>query len=114
GASTAIPPSRRFPFWFVSMGGGYKPGTVSVGFVNDPEMPSPVVKAKAIGHITTQGFAIGCVGAYEMQNTNNGYSARPFVYIAERSPSPGIESAWAPATAQAILNDEGSVVRVVH
>jgi prepilin-type N-terminal cleavage/methylation domain-containing protein len=114
GPSSAIPPSRRFPFWSVSMGQYYRSGTVSVAFAGDPEIASPSTKARATGYVTTLGAAAGCVGAYGVDDVSSGYKARPFVYVAERSQAPGFDTAWAPATAQAILNDDGLVVRVVH
>jgi hypothetical protein len=114
GPSSAIPPSRRFPFWAVSMGQNYAPGTVSIGFASDPEIPNPSTPAKAKGYVTTLGAAAGCVGAFVVDDMSSGYKVRPFAYVDERSPPPGSETAWAPATAQAILNDEGLVVRVVH
>ncbi len=107
------PPSRGFPFQFVSMGSDYTGKTVQVGFANDSEVPGPTVPASAIGHLTTIGPANNTVGAYEVKNTDHRYSARPFVYIQEKPPV-SAPPTFVHATAQAMLNDDGSVVRVVH
>jgi hypothetical protein len=114
GSSASIPPARVFPFQFVSMGSDYSGGsTIDVAFANDPEVGGPSKTAKGIGYLTKIGTVNKSVGAYGVDDPGNGYKTRPFVYLADR-PKPTAPTAPAPATAQAILNDEGSVVRLVH
>ena len=137
GPSDAVAPSRNFPFQFETIGSKYPGSKVDVNLAIDPEATKPTVAAKATGYLTTIGAIPNAVGAYGMDDKGSGYVVRPFAYISNRpekpsgrprprprpTPNPTAPSThktvdfavtFVPATAQAILNDDGSVVRVVH
>ncbi len=109
--------SRRiYPFAFISMGGGYSGSSQPVKFLSDPEIQPPNNQAQATANLRTVAGLNGVVVSYTNDaanvdpNIDRRYYARPFVYVAatpQNTPS-------TPATAQAILNDDGRVVRVVH
>ncbi|MCI0333764.1 MAG: type II secretion system GspH family protein [Planctomycetes bacterium] len=99
------PSQRIYPYPIVSIGRGYS-GNGGVTFVTDPEVGgSNNARWEAV--LAATG---GAVISYALQNANNlgaGYDVRPFAYVDD-------EPNGVPATAQAMLNDEGQVVRVVH
>ena len=94
---------RTFPFSLVSFGSGYSGGDCM--FVVDPELTTPAgfLAARANGTLMN-----GSIVSYKVDRSNlgNAYSFRPFVYVDDNSVRP--------ATARAMLNDQGQVVRVVH
>ena len=98
--------SRNFPYAFVSIGSGYQGDNVDV--VLDPDVrmmpapPTPIDDAE----ITANLGPMDSVLSYTIDEPGNGYRARPFVYVADQSNTV--------ATASAMLNDEGQVVRVTH
>ena len=102
-------PSRMFPFALASTGSGYQGGQVR--FQPDPELAGPGNAAQASPHFVNVAPLGRLVNAYSArpanyQNTNRQYSSRPFAYVDGNSNTP--------ATARAILNDEGEVVHVVR
>jgi prepilin-type N-terminal cleavage/methylation domain-containing protein len=102
---------RKYAFAMISAGGGYAGSTADVTVVNDPEVGQPAGSsaAKAEANILP---ASGSVISYTNDPQNyvisvpRRYAVRPFAYVDKTSS--------APATAQVMLNDDGSVVRVVH
>jgi prepilin-type N-terminal cleavage/methylation domain-containing protein len=113
GPSTTKPPTRSFPFQFVSMGSDYSGTTVKIGLANDPELPAPSQLAKATGYLTNIGNVRNAVATYGVDTNGTNYAARPFVFIEEQPPAQA-PATFVQATAQAMLNDDGSVVRIVH
>jgi len=109
--STPANSRRMFPYAAVSMGSGYSGSLARLAFVADPEAARPTgASGNAKGDANLRN---GAAISYAMDGTNNYtlvpdrlYSAPPFVYLDEPSATP--------ATARAILNKEGAVVRVVH
>jgi type II secretory pathway pseudopilin PulG len=115
--------SRRiFPFAMVSSGGGYSGDTESVTFFSDTELDDPADDGtKAVAQAVTQQFSLSALSnldryvqnyVIDPANTSpsaaNTYLTRPFAFVQAES------STGTPATARAILNDEGQVVHVVH
>jgi prepilin-type N-terminal cleavage/methylation domain-containing protein len=103
---------RIFPYPMASWGGGYSGSTADVEFVPDPEVGKTGPAAKATAHIASVAGAPPAVVAYSIDapadytDPTRRYKVRPFAFVNK--------SANVPATAQAMLNDEGGVVRVVH
>jgi prepilin-type N-terminal cleavage/methylation domain-containing protein len=98
---------REFPYPMVSFGAGCPNSTTSMAFVSDPEYQRPI-DAKATAHTQNIGPLNGLVTSYTTDPNNPGqYFARPFTYISNTPADP-------PATANAVLDDDGHVVRVVH
>ncbi|MCI0492616.1 MAG: type II secretion system GspH family protein [Planctomycetes bacterium] len=93
-------PSRIFPYAAVSWGEQYAGDTVSL--VVDPEAGSSSTTADVSANVNTNGTVV----SYTVVNPGDGYTTRPLAYVDEDS---GVS-----ATANAMLNDEGHVVRVVH
>jgi hypothetical protein len=106
-------PSRRiFPYPLVSFGSGYQGNSADVAFVPDPEIGPSGSQAEAVANLMPipplTGVAVSyTIDAGNLNNPSSYYLTRPFAYV-EAAPS-GV-----PSTAQAILNDAGQVVRVVH
>jgi prepilin-type N-terminal cleavage/methylation domain-containing protein len=105
-------PQRTYPYAFVSTGAGYSGNMGTVAFVSDSEIPEPSDSARASANFVNVGAPLNkIVASYSVrtQNVNNlsrRYNVRPFVYVDEDSANA--------ATAQAVLNEVGEVVRVVH
>jgi hypothetical protein len=97
--SGAKPVAREYPFALISVGSSYSGITSNVLFVPDPEIGTSA-KAKAAAN-----HPGGSVVSYTVSNTGK-YFARPFAFVDADS--------TAVATAQAILNDDGEVVRIIH
>lgn len=112
GPSNSDPPARVYPFPLVSFGRDYSGGTQTVEFVMDPEItPAPNPKAQATAYTQNAGLLSGLVVAYAVDPANytgvdRKYPVRPFAYLRTKKSNP--------ATAQAMLNEQGQVVRVVH
>lgn len=110
--SGSNPSKRIYPFPMVSVGSGYSGSTADVNFVADPEAvrpPGASNDAKAPANIVgtvAVSYTVDPLN-YTQSDQSRRYSAPPFAYI-DKTPS-GV-----PATAQAMLNDDGQVVRVVH
>ena len=111
-ASGQKPIGREFPFAVVSTGSEY--GGDNVVFVLDPDVAAdlppnpPFVAASAKANIANNAFVSGYVASYSINNPdspNGPYPVRPLAYVDEDSTTV--------ATARAMLNDEGKVVRVV-
>lgn len=101
-------PNRRFPYPIVSLGSGYSGSSIDLAFVSDPEISRSSGSAQATANIQNAGALNGLVFSYTVDPARSSpFVARPFVYV--DSPPTG-----APATSNAMLNDEGQVVRVVH
>jgi hypothetical protein len=104
GASGA---TRAYPYPMVSWGRGYDDGDLV--FVIDPEMEAvasqPIQPAAGEAEAGAPA-SISPLTKYTVTNTGGGYPVRPFVYPESESEQP--------ATANAILNEAGAVVRVVH
>ena len=97
--------TRIYPFALESRGSGYSNGTEDVTFVSDPDIGPPGTNARFKANIASTSvvsYSNDAPGLY-----TDRYQARPFAYVDKR-PSE------VPATAQAMLNDDGAVVRVVH
>lgn len=100
---------RQFPYAITSAGSGYSGSSANVRFVMDPDNgfspPSNAAQAQA-------NILNGSVATYSVDSANYSdphdrrYPVRPFAHV--DGPAPAI------ATAQAMLNDAGEVVRVVH
>lgn len=90
---------REFPFALISTGSGYSNGTQNVQFVIDPEASAPVPAAQATANVLN-----GQVVSYTVTTPGSNYSTRPFAYVNADS--------LTLATAQVMLNDSQSVVRV--
>ncbi len=90
--------ARLYPFAALSTGSGYSNGD-ALRFVQDPDYAVPTAATATITAVN---------GAAVVYNVNNrgGYSARPFAYI-NATPT-------APATARAILNENGQLAYVSH
>jgi hypothetical protein len=115
GSGATSPSVRRFAFAAISTGSGYSGGNAPVQFVRDAELPAPLTPAQATARLTSLGSLSGMVGAYSINatnlnplpaNRNFNYSIRPFAFVDE----PGDTT----ATANAMLNDQGQVIRVIH
>jgi prepilin-type N-terminal cleavage/methylation domain-containing protein len=106
GSGGSNPGRRIFPYPLASIGNGYS-GTADIEFVSDPEVGKTGPDAQATAHINS-----GAAVAYSIDAPANytdpmrQYKVRPFAFVNDQSS--------VPATAQAILNDDGAVVRVVH
>jgi prepilin-type N-terminal cleavage/methylation domain-containing protein len=103
---------RTFPFAVASIGSGYTGG--SVNFVLDPEIADAYTvadpaQATAIRDSNAAANVNNYISAYTIANpddANGPYRLRPFAFVASNSGTV--------ATARAMLNDEGKVVRVVY
>src|SRR5262249_34468314 len=93
----------------------YTPTNGTLAFANDPEVLPPTTPARATSyHWESPGLVEpSSMGAYAMDDTGSGYRARPFAYI-DKPPNPSPPGDFDPATAHAMLNDEGKVVRLIH
>ncbi|MEQ8847970.1 prepilin-type N-terminal cleavage/methylation domain-containing protein [Botrimarina sp.] len=111
-ASNLAPSYRAFPYP-VASGGRFNAGPIGLSFVNDIEVPPPGDPAafrSVVAPIPGAGSARSVV-AYEPTDDqilaqNRRYSVRPFVV-------PNYETDT-PATARAILNEDGHVVHVTR
>jgi prepilin-type N-terminal cleavage/methylation domain-containing protein len=104
---------RIYPFPFMSMGVGVSGATQPLGFTSDPDILGPSTQAKATAYLQTVGSLPGVAVAYltdpiSYTDVNRRYNVRPFTYVAGQPKGP------TSATAQAMLNEQGYVVRVVH
>jgi prepilin-type N-terminal cleavage/methylation domain-containing protein len=99
GTGGATPARRIYPHAAISWGSGYKGDEVAT--VVDDEVGGP-----NNAEIIANQDANKSVVSYSIKNRGAGYRTRPFVFLAE--------DCSAPATGQAMLNDNGEVVRVVH
>jgi prepilin-type N-terminal cleavage/methylation domain-containing protein len=107
GSGSSNPPKRVYPFPLVSIGSGYG-GSADVEFEVDPEVPNPGSKAKAEANIVGGAVISYSIDApMNYDDTQRQYDVRPFAYV-DDTPT-GV-----PATAQAVLNEDGAVVRVLH
>ena len=99
-------PSREFPFAVTSVGSGFSGGSVALRLVTDPDLNlSPKTPAKPVGNVDPGSKAIVSYTVPAGQ-AGSDYQVRPFVVVDDKC--------TAIATAQAMLNDDGEVVRVVH
>jgi prepilin-type N-terminal cleavage/methylation domain-containing protein len=93
---------RVYPFPFISMGRGYSGTKEDVGFVSDPEVG---------GSGTAQYEATIDNTVVSSYSTNtplgSGFLVRPFAFVKDPPGAGGM-----PATANAVLNEQGQVVRV--
>lgn len=104
GTGGSNPGTRIYPFPVVSNGSGYSGAKQDVAFVVDPEIGSNT-SAKAEANVLAS--TLGVI-SYTVKTPGNDYQARPFAFV-DKAPSGGV-----PATAWAMLNDDGQVVRVMH
>jgi hypothetical protein len=103
---------RAFPYSAISVGSGHQDNQLVL--ISDRELGGPVDPAVATAklHSASLNFngtdppspLIDFVNAYTVTNPGGGYQSRPFCYLQGGSP----------ATARAILNDNGEVVHVVR
>lgn len=101
---------RRFPFAMESIGSGYTPNNVGLQFVPDPDIQTSPTSPPPIGSVNVVN---GSAVSYSVPSTNydpgvSKYLVRPFVYL-DKPPKGGV-----PATANAMMNDDGQIVRVLH
>lgn len=104
---------RIFPYAVVSTGAGYSGSTADLKFVADPEAGRPTgatQDAKGTANLkngSVYSYSTDAAPAAPMNYTDiqRRYATPPFVYVDKTSS--------VPATAQAILNKDGAVVRVV-
>jgi hypothetical protein len=101
-------PKRLFPYAMVSTGLGYSGGSANVGFIVDPEIGGPA-GADATAHVVNAPVLGGTVASYSVdhqQSLDYPFPVRPLAFVSTDS---GMS-----ATARAMLNDDGVLVRVVH
>lgn len=100
--------NREYPFGAVSIGSGYQGNNLA--FVADPEVVTGGVTVPAVSAVRKSTTGVTeYISTYLLDNPDNAngpYLARPFAY-----PSANSQRL---ATARAMLNDQGKVVRVVH
>jgi hypothetical protein len=109
-AQNANDSKRVFPYALVSIGLGYAGSVKDVVFIQDPEIPRPTgsaTDAEAQAHIVNSAVATYTIDPTVNLDGSRKYSTRPFGYI-DDTPT-GV-----PATVQAMLNDDGEVIRVLH
>ncbi|HJQ81189.1 MAG TPA: prepilin-type N-terminal cleavage/methylation domain-containing protein, partial [Lacipirellulaceae bacterium] len=112
GAGNNSPSTRIFPYPLVSFGSGYQGNKPEVSFVVDPELPgsSPVAEAFAsvVAIPPLSGVAVSyTIDPLNLVSPNCIYDTRPFTFV-------DAQPAGVPSTANAMLSDEGRVIRVVH
>lgn len=101
---------RVYPFPLVSMGIGISPKPKApVSFVCDPEVAAPSTQAQVAAYVQDVGILPALVVAYAVDpvsytDLNRRYPVRPLAFL----------GAICPVTTQAILNDQGQVVRTVY
>jgi hypothetical protein len=107
GTGASNPSRRVYPYPLVSIGAGYSGSSADVTFVADVEVGGPSDDAKATANIAG-GAAVSYLIDSPMNYTepNRRYTVRPFAFVDK--------DASVPATAQAVLNRDGAVVRVLH
>lgn len=98
---------REYPYASISAGSGYT-GTPIVQFVQDSEYTAASPNAQARANLVNVTGLSGIVASYEVSNLGDGYGVRPFAYVNDSSSNIRL------ATARAMLNDDGEVIRVVH
>jgi hypothetical protein len=117
GSGTSAVGTRFFPYPVISQGSGYTGISVGVTFLTDPEIQPPTDSAEAQAMVeqgnrqTATGNIISFTADpanFDTPTNTRRYIVRPFAHIAD-PPTGGV-----PATCNAILNDAGQVVRVVH
>ncbi len=91
--------SRLYPYPIVSL--GIDQTNSNVAIANDRELTAPAPAADVDANLVN-----GNVASYRINNGGTGYQAPPFVYFTE--------DVRYQATARAMLNDEGEIVRVIH
>lgn len=99
--------SRIYPYPMASFGSGYSGNSTPVAFVIDPEFSGPTSPAQVEANMQNAPPLNGLVVSYRVVSNGLGYDVRPLAYI-DDTPD-GV-----PATANAMLNDDGQVVRVIH
>jgi prepilin-type N-terminal cleavage/methylation domain-containing protein len=99
-------PERAFPFSFVSIGRGYSGSNVDVDFMVDPDIGGSGA-AQWEANISATGGAVESYSPATPGNLGIGFLVRPFAFIEDAPGAGGV-----PATANAMLNDQGQVVRV--
>jgi hypothetical protein len=102
---------REFPYAVESLGSGYSGVDEQVRFVADPEVGGPTTVAQATAHLYDLANLGKFVFSYAIVPANltdplRRYASRPLAYVDQESATV--------ATARAMLNDDGEVVRVVH
>jgi type II secretory pathway pseudopilin PulG len=112
GTGASNPSKRIFPYSLVSLGSGYQGSRPDVAFVADPEVAPLGPPAEALANLMPIPPLTGVAVSYtidpgNLTNPNSSYLTRPFAFV-------GAPPAGVPSTAQAMLNDAGRVVRVVH
>jgi prepilin-type N-terminal cleavage/methylation domain-containing protein len=95
--------SRVFPYAMTSYGRGYDNGDVE--FVNDRELGPPADPAQAEARKGTPAQNEPII-EYTIEEPDSNYELRPFLYVKSESQQP--------ATANAMLDDTGRVVRIVY
>jgi prepilin-type N-terminal cleavage/methylation domain-containing protein len=96
---------RDYPYAVVSWGSDYEGDEIE--FVIDQEASAAPVPPEAKAILSSAGGIQDFVARYVMTKAQNlGYAARPFVHVEEDSRRL--------ATARAILDDDGKVVRIIH
>jgi len=108
-AASSKPGRRIYPFAVISNGSGYSGNSGDVKFIADPEIGNPSDPAKATANIglSSKEVVSYTIDPANLSNVNRRYSARPLVFI-DKVPN-GV-----PATAWAMLNNDGEVVRVTQ
>jgi len=99
------PIGREYPFAMISTGSGYSSNSANVRFVEDPDTKmAAVTRAKATANIDPVTKSVVSF-SIDPANVGDRYQAPPFVFVDDKSATI--------ATARAMLNDDGQVVRVV-
>jgi hypothetical protein len=108
GTGSSNPARRIFPYPLVSLGSGYQGNGADLTFTPDPEVRGPTAESRA--NITAGTVVSYTIDPGNLNNPQVVYQTRPFAYV-DTPPAPG---AGMPSTAQAMLNDGGRIIRVVH
>ena len=112
--SGSNPGVREFPFAVASLGSGYSGSSANVVFVPDPDIGGPSSPAQAqanLAMLTGVGkfvlsYTIDPLNLKDPPQPTRRYAARPLAFVKDGSTTV--------ATARAMLNDDGEVVRVVR
>jgi prepilin-type N-terminal cleavage/methylation domain-containing protein len=92
--------SRIYPYPIVSLGADQTDANVAIA--NDPELVAPAPAATVRANLSNDDNVV----SYQITDGSTGYQAPPFLYFTE--------DVRYQATARAMLNDEGEIVRVIH
>ena len=108
---------RRFPFPMVSRSHvlGTTTGQIPLLFFVDPEIGKPSKDAQGLAYVANKEIAAYSIDApSNYTDPSRRYSTRPFVILDKEIYFGDDAFLIYPPTIQAVLNDDGAVVRLVH